>query len=79
MEAVYGNAMPVTKIGDIRMPGRFTIPSVCLVPGIKADGLISVRQLAIEAERDLHVVRRKPGDAIRGAQHGRRRGRSPRG
>lgn len=78
MEAVYGNAMPVTKIGDIRMPGRFTIPSVCLVPGIKTDGLISVRQLARRSGISTWFV----GNLAMlygGAQHGRRRGRPPRG
>jgi hypothetical protein len=44
--AADGNTMPITKIGNIQIPGFFTIPAVCLVPGLKVDGLISVRQLA---------------------------------
>lgn len=41
-----GNRMTVNKIGDIRVLDRFTIPNVYLLPELRDDGLISVRQLA---------------------------------
>lgn len=41
-----GNKMTVNKIGDIRVLDRFTIPNVYLLPELRDDGLISVRQLA---------------------------------